>query len=1825
MDTVRIFCFLVASFHILSTHTLGSKIRIGGLFDTDQEDVRLAFGYAVNIANTEILDPANGFQLEALQVEVPFGNEFLVSKKLCRLLKSGVAAIIGPQSPVSAVHVQSICDAKEMPHIETRWEPVATAGMPSLNIHPHAQTLSRVFVDLVRAFDWKSFTIVYENAPYLVALADLLKLYDPKGHTVTVRQLDLGLQDNYRAVLRRVKLSEEKNIVLHCSVDILPEVLKQAQQVGIMSENHQYIITSMDLHTIDLEPYQYSDTNITGIRLIDPEDQRLLQVTDFWKNLHEEENLELPDSMMPANIKTEVALTFDSVLLFADAFNQLHGTKQLKPVSLNCDDGDTWINGYSIVNYMKTSNTRGLTRNIKFDHKGHRTDFLLDIVELGAAGLEKVAVWNSSEGLQPARATPAGDGGMEDGLLKNKTFIVITALSPPYGMLRLTPNTLTGNERFEGFGIDLIHELSLMLGFNYTFTLQEDGVYGTMDENGNWNGMMKELMDYRADLAITDLTITAERESAVDFTMPFMNLGISILYKKPTKLAPSLFSFMSPFSAEVWIYLGFGYMGVSICLFILGRISPGEWDNPYPCIEEPEFLETQFTFRNAMWFCIGALLQQGTELAPKTPSTRAIVSIWWFFTLIMVSSYTANLAAFLTVESLSPTIGSAEDLAGANGAIKYGAKRGGSTFNFFKDAEYETYQKMYEYMNDNPDMLTSSNPEGLSRVKNENYAFLMESTSIEYITERDCDVTMVNGLLDDKGYGIAMRKNSPYRNTLSAAVLQLQESGKLALFKIKWWKEKHGGGACATVGGDSAAVALGIANVGGVFLLLFIGLTAAVVISLLEFLFDIKARAKELKVSFREEFIEEMKFVGKCHGNTKIVRHRKSSSSNSKLSASTDHIERGSTRSRSTDGKNSSRNIANVPDMIVTAANGHPWFMVKIMNGLLSVFLLNYLLIFALAYEPTVKLGAIFEGPADDAELAFTYAVETANNEILAPTNSRQLEAVPIRVFDSNEFMVSKKVCRTLRTGIAGIIGPQSPHSSVHVHSICDAKEMPHIQARWDPIASTPFALNIHPDPHTLARVFVDMVRAWEWKEFTILYENAAHLPRLSDLLKMYDPKGYTITVRQLDLGLQNNNYRSVLRRVKLARDIHIVLDCSVEVLPEVLKQAQQVGLMTDYHQFIITNLDLHTLDLEPYQYSGTNITGIRLYDPEDLRVQQITQYWQHQHRIQGQEMSGGLQAHNLSTETVLVFDSVIIYAEALKQLKGSRQLRPTQLNCDDNLTWSSGSSIMNFIKTSHARGLSRDIHFDNKGLRSDFLLDVVELGPAGLHKIGMWNSTEGLNLTRHYQILTADSDENPLRNKTFIVLTALSPPYGMLTESAHKLSGNARFEGFGIDLIHELSLMLGFNYTFTLQEDGVYGTSDENGEWNGMIKELLEFRADLAITDLTINSDRESAVDFTMPFMNLGISILYKKPTKEPPSLFSFMSPFSKEVWGYLGMAYLGVSLCLFILGRISPGEWDNPFPCIEEPRVLVNQLHFGNCLWGTIGVLLQQGSDVAPKAPSARAVASIWSFFTLIMVSSYTANLAAFLTVESVHSPINNAEDLANMKGAIRYGAKRSGTTLTFFRDAEYPIYQEMYKYMSDHPEMLTASNPEGLARVKSENYAFLMESTSIEYITERECNVAKIGGLLDDKGYGIAMRKNSAYRSALSEAVLQLQETGRLSALKTKWWEEKRGGGACGTDKSNDGAERLDMANVGGVFAVLVCGGAFGIFFGCCEWLYVIRKRANRKKVSLKTEFLSEFKFVAACQSNVRILRDRSDEIDSQHSAMSEASTKSRISPS
>ncbi|XP_021207901.1 glutamate receptor ionotropic, kainate 2 isoform X2 [Bombyx mori] len=864
--------FLVLFFGHLSA--LPDTIRIGGLFHPEDDKQEVAFRYAVERVNADrtLLPRAKLLaQVETISPQ----DSFHASKRVCHLLRSGVAAIFGPQSAPAAAHVQSICDTMELPHLETRWDYRTRRESCLVNLYPHPAALSRAYVDLVRAWGWKSFTIVYENSDGLVRLQELLKAHGPSELPVSVRQLPDS--HDYRPLLKQIKNSAESHIVLDCATERIRDVLQQAQQIGMMSDYHSYLITSLDLHSVDLEEFKYGGTNITALRLLDPERADVQWVVRDWvyDEARKGRKLQLGHTTAKENmtfIKTETALMYDAVHLFAKALHDLDTSQQIDVRPLSCEAEDTWPHGYSLINYMKIVEMKGLTGVIKFDHQGFRSDFTLDIIELTRDGLQKAGTWNSSEGVNYTRSYGENQKQIVE-ILQNKTLVVTTILSAPYCMRKEASEKLTGNAQFEGYAIDLIHEISKILGFNYTFKLAPDGRYGSYNrETKEWDGMIRELLEQRADLAIADLTITYDREQVVDFTMPFMNLGISVLYRKPIKQPPNLFSFLSPLSLDVWIYMATAYLGVSVLLFILARFTPYEWHQTHS--PEGEKMENIFSLANCLWFAIGSLMQQSCDFLPKAVSTRMVAGMWWFFTLIMISSYTANLAAFLTVERMDSPIESAEDLAKQT-KIKYGALKGGSTAAFFRDSNFSTYQRMWSFMESaRPSVFANTNKEGEERVVRGKgaYAYLMESTTIEYVVERNCDLTQVGGMLDSKGYGIAMPPNSPYRTAISGAVLKLQEEGKLHILKTKWWKEKRGGGSCRdeTSKSSSTANELGLANVGGVFVVLMGGMGVACVIAVCEFVWKSRKVAvdeRKEEASLCSEMASELRSALKCPGS----------------------------------------------------------------------------------------------------------------------------------------------------------------------------------------------------------------------------------------------------------------------------------------------------------------------------------------------------------------------------------------------------------------------------------------------------------------------------------------------------------------------------------------------------------------------------------------------------------------------------------------------------------------------------------------------------------------------------------------------------------------------------------------------------------------------------------------------------------------------------------------------------------------------------------------------------------------------------------------------
>ncbi|XP_043478892.1 glutamate receptor ionotropic, kainate 2-like isoform X2 [Leptopilina heterotoma] len=812
------------------------------------------------------------------------------------------------------------------------------------------------------------------------------------------------------------------------------------------------------------------------------------------------------------------------------------------------------------------------------------------------------------------------------------------------------------------------------------------------------------------------------------------------------------------------------------------------------------------------------------------------------------------------------------------------------------------------------------------------------------------------------------------------------------------------------------------------------------------------------------------------------------------------------------------------------------------------------------ALPPIVKIGALFthDQRNSSTELAFKYAVYKINKEkIILPKTTLVYDIQYVPKDDS--FHASKKACQQVKFGVQAIFGPSNPILGQHIHSICDALDIPHLEARVDlDTEAKEFSINLHPAQTLLNNAYQDIMAFLNWTKVAIMYEEDYGLIKLRELARSPKLKDIEIYMRQADPG----TYKQILTEAKSKEIQNFIVDTKSENMHLFLKMVLQLQ-MNDYkYHYLFTSFDIETFDLEEFKYNFVNITAFRLVDADDNVVRGILK------DMERFQPAGNTILHKsriIEAEPALMYDSVQVFAVGLRTLEQSHALRPANLSCELEHPWDGGLSLINYINSVEIKGISGPIEF-KEGQRIQFKLDLLKLKQHSLVKVGEWQPSIGINVTDAPAFF-----EPGLTNVTLVVITILEQPYVML-KSGGNFSGNERYEGFCIDLLRNIAELVGFTYRIELVPDGKYGVYDyETGEWNGIVRQLMDKKADLAVGSMTINYARESVIDFTKPFMNLGISILFKVPTSHPARLFSFMNPLAIEIWLYVLAAYVLVSVTMFVVARFSPYEWNNPHPCHAGPEIVENQFSLSNSFWFTIGTLMQQGSDLNPKATSTRIVSGIWWFFTLIIISSYTANLAAFLTVERMITPIENAEDLASQTD-ISYGTLDSGSTMTFFRDSMIETYKKMWRFMENKkPSVFVPTYEEGIQRVLQGQYAFLMESTMLDYIVQRDCNLTQIGGLLDSKGYGIATPMGSPWRDKISLAILELQEKGETQALYDHWWKSK--GETCmRTDKGKESkANALGVDNIGGVFVVLLCGLAFAVLIAIFEFCYNSKKNA------------------------------------------------------
>uniref|UniRef100_A0A3Q2GLP0 Glutamate receptor n=1 Tax=Cyprinodon variegatus TaxID=28743 RepID=A0A3Q2GLP0_CYPVA len=332
---------------------------------------------------------------------------------------------------------------------------------------------------------------------------------------------------------------------------------------------------------------------------------------------------------------------------------------------------------------------------------------------------------------------------------------------------------------------------------------------------------------------------------------------------------------------------------------------------------------------------------------------------------------------------------------------------------------------------------------------------------------------------------------------------------------------------------------------------------------------------------------------------------------------------------------------------------------------------------------------------------------------------------------------------------------------------------------------------------------------------------------------------------------------------------------------------------------------------------------------------------------------------------------------------------------------------------------------------------------------------------------------------------------------------------GYCIDLLEKLAEDLGFDFDLYIVGDGKYGAW-KGGRWTGLVGDLLNGLADMAVTSFSINSARSRVIDFTSPFFSTSLGILVRSKDTAAP-IGAFMWPLHWSMW-------VGIFLALHITALfLTLYEWKSPFGMTPHGRNRMRVFSYSSALNLCYAILFGRTvSSKTPKCWTGRFLMNLWAIFCLLVLSSYTANLAAVMVGEKTFEEVSGIHDtkLHHPSHGFRFGTVRESSAEDYMKKS----FPEMHEYMRRFNEPTT---PDGVATLKTDPPqldAFIMDKALLDYEVsiDADCKLATVGKPFAIEGYGIGLPQNSPLSSNISEFISRYKSEGYMDLLHDKWYK-------------------------------------------------------------------------------------------------------------
>ena len=322
----------------------------------------------------------------------------------------------------------------------------------------------------------------------------------------------------------------------------------------------------------------------------------------------------------------------------------------------------------------------------------------------------------------------------------------------------LSPFVTKENGELGGFSIELWRNIAQELDLKSDFI-----------ETKNVSELLNTVKSRQADVGIAAISVTAQREQDFDFSQPIFDSGLQILVRMQGHQSSIGRLLGSIFTPTLFQLLGIMVLIVLIPAHIIWLVERNHTGG---------FLENNAYFPGifkACWWAAATLATQAEEM-PKGPWGRIIAVLWMFISVVFIAYFTATVTTSLTVDQLNSNIKSPSDLPGR----KVATISGSTSANYLQQQHLEV--KEFKQIEEAYDALNNTEVD----------AVVYDAPILLYYAAHagKGKVQVVGSVFRKESYAIALPNGSPYRKSISQALLSLQEKGTYQEIYDKWFSSK---------------------------------------------------------------------------------------------------------------------------------------------------------------------------------------------------------------------------------------------------------------------------------------------------------------------------------------------------------------------------------------------------------------------------------------------------------------------------------------------------------------------------------------------------------------------------------------------------------------------------------------------------------------------------------------------------------------------------------------------------------------------------------------------------------------------------------------------------------------------------------------------------------------------------------------------------------------------------------------------------------------------------------------------------------------------------